>query len=359
MSDPNFSEIEAVKLAILDHIETSPHLTLGVIAFGVRHAIRLQDTLNILERENDLFYAWKSSWTDKSDQFFVKNIEKVQGDERDAIILSPGYAPNLEGIVPLQFGTLNRQGGERRLNVAASRAKEYMHLITSMRSTDIELNRTKSASIGLLKSYLDFMENGGRISEPEVGFNTATTPFEEEILSALVARGLQVDCQVGDSGFKIDFAIRDSRSNRYILAIEADGATYHSSAYARERDYMRQRILESRGWNFVRIWSTDWWRDPQAQVRRVLAALDDSPKLATNSNSRQSYVHEEEQIYLSHADNEEFLVFRGLLAKNPNMSEIALLESWMEILGKKRVTEKLEAKFKEFLREARRTLRTT
>jgi very-short-patch-repair endonuclease len=356
MSDPNFAEIESVKLAILEHIRLTPNLTLGVIAFGVRHAVRLQDAINILERENDEFFAWKSFWLDKSEQFFIKNIEKVQGDERDAIIISPGYAPNLDGTMPLQFGTLNRQGGERRLNVAASRAKEYVHLITSMRSSDIELKRTKSTSIGLLKSYLDFMENHGRLTEPEVGFNTATTPFEEEILNALKARGLQIDCQVGDSGFKIDFAVRDKATNQYILAIEADGATYHSSAYARERDYMRQRILEARGWHFVRIWSTDWWRDPQAQVRRVLAALDDSPKIKSSVQQANIYSNQDEQIYSNHAENEEFLIFRGLLAKNPTASETLLLQQWMEILGKQRVTEKLDTKFKEFLREARRSL---
>ena len=192
MQDPNYAEIEAVKAAILKHIQTTPHLTLGVIAFGMRHSIRLQDALNILERESDIFYQWKSKWVDKGDLFFVKNIERVQGDERDAIIITPGYAPGLDGVMPLQFGTLNRQGGERRLNVAASRAKEYMHLITSMRSTDIELKRTKSVSIGLLKSFLDFMENHGRITESEVGFNTSTTPFEAEIQQALEARGLIV-----------------------------------------------------------------------------------------------------------------------------------------------------------------------
>ena len=212
--------------------------------------------------------------------------------------------------MPLQFGTLNRQGGERRLNVAASRAKEYMHLITSMRSTDIELKRTKSASIGLLKSYLDFMENHGRITEPEIGFNTSTTPFEAEIQQALEARGLQVECQVGDSGFKIDFAIRDPKLNKYVLAIEADGATYHSSEYARERDYMRQRILESRGWKFVRIWSTDWWRDPQSQVRRVLAALEENPMVEPSRISIKKELKSSEVLFASHAEQEEFEVFR-------------------------------------------------
>jgi very-short-patch-repair endonuclease len=356
MQDPNYAEIEAVKAAILLHIRETPELTLGVIAFGMRHSVRLQDALNILERENDAFYRWKTKWIDKADQFFVKNIERVQGDERDAIIITPGYAPGLDGVMPLQFGTLNRQGGERRLNVAASRAKDYMHLITSMRSTDIELKRSKSASIGLLKSYLDFMENHGRIAEPEVGFNTATTPFEAEIKDALEARGLTVECQVGDSGFKIDFAIRDQKLNKYVLAIEADGATYHSSEYARERDYMRQRILESRGWKFVRIWSTDWWRDPQSQVRRVLAALEQEQAFQPVTSARFADRSKSENIYTNRADQEEFEIFRGIVAKNPNATDRQLLDMWKSVTGKERETQKVISKFWEYLREARRTL---
>ena len=356
MQDPNHAEIEAVKAAILRHISETPEMTLGVIAFGMRHSVRLQDALNILERENDAFYRWKTKWIDKADQFFVKNIERVQGDERDAIIITPGYAPGLDGVMPLQFGTLNRQGGERRLNVAASRAKDYMHLITSMRSTDIELKRSKSASIGLLKSYLDFMENHGRIAEPEVGFNTATTPFEAEIKDALEARGLTVECQVGDSGFKIDFAIRDPKLNKYVLAIEADGATYHSSEYARERDYMRQRILESRGWKFVRIWSTDWWRDPQSQVRRVLAALENEQTLQPAPSAKVGDRVKSENLYTNRADQEEFEIFRGIVAKNPNASDRQLLDMWKSVTGKERETQKVINKFWEYLREARRTL---
>jgi very-short-patch-repair endonuclease len=359
MQDPNHAEIEAVKAAILRHISETPDMTLGVIAFGMRHSVRLQDALNILERESDAFYQWKTKWTDKADQFFVKNIERVQGDERDAIIITPGYAPGLDGVMPLQFGTLNRQGGERRLNVAASRAKDYMHLITSMRSTDIEMKRSKSSSIGLLKSYLDFMENHGRIAEPEVGFNTATTPFEAEIKDALEARGLIVECQVGDSGFKIDFAIRDPKLNKYVLAIEADGATYHSSEYARERDYMRQRILESRGWKFVRIWSTDWWRDSQSQVRRVLAALEDDharipepSEVGSNSLLRPTA----ESLYSNRADREDFEVFLGIFAKNQNASERQLLDTWKQMTGKERETQRVINKFWEYLRNARSVL---
>ena len=356
MQVPNDAEIAAVKEAVLAHIKSSPELTLGIIAFGMRHSVRLQDEFNILERENDVFYNWKMSWTEKQDQFFIKNIERVQGDERDSIIITPGYAPNLDGSVPLQFGTLNRQGGERRLNVAASRAKEYMHLITSMRSTDIEMQRTKSASIGLLRSYLEFMENGGRLTEPVIGYQTTTTPFEAEILDALTKRGLQIDCQVGDSGFKIDFAVRDKNTSEYLLAIEADGATYHSSQYARERDYMRQRILENRGWRFVRIWSTDWWRDPESQVRRVLSALDSIPDRQTATPSGSKTKDSKRPLTSTLDGDQEFELFRGILAKNPNGSESTILTEWMALLGKQRLSAKLNEKFWVYWDEARKSL---
>lgn len=270
MDVPNPSEIKVVQDLVLRHINESPHLSLGVIAFGSRHANRLQDSFNVLEKENNAFYKWKMTMEDGREKFFVKNIERVQGDERDAIIISPGYAPNLDGILPMQFGWLNREGGERRINVAASRAKEYMHLVTSVRSSDFDLTRTSSRSIALFKSFIEFMENDGRLAEVENGFGRPETPFEEQILEALQVKGLLVDCQVGASKYKLDFAIRHPETNQYILAIEADGAAYHSSAYARERDWLRQQVLERKGWNFARIWSTDWWENPDREIDKVL-----------------------------------------------------------------------------------------
>ena len=347
MAVANEAEIQKVKEIVLEHIKNQPDLSLGVIAFGMRHSIRLQDEFNLLEKENDDFYNWKQSWADKREKFFIKNIERVQGDERDSIIISPGYAPNLDGTVPLQFGSLNRQGGERRLNVAASRAKEYVHLVTSLRSQDIELKRTKSASIALLKTFLEFMENQGRLIEPEYELNVATTPFEEEILQKLNEKNLTVDCQVGDSGFKIDFAIRDPKTNKYILAIEADGATYHSSEYARERDYMRQRILESRGWRFVRIWSTDWWLNPDQEIARVMAAL---------GKPVQNLISPSEEISRSivsdrYEDIEEYKLLRGIKAQNSGRGKDYIFELWYKSMGFQRRTQNLTNRFNNYWRD--------
>ncbi len=348
MSVANEAEIQQVKKVVLDHVKNHPELSLGIIAFGMRHSIRLQDEFNILEKENDEFYNWKQSWAEKREKFFIKNIERVQGDERDAIIITPGYAPNLDGNVPLQFGSLNRQGGERRLNVAASRSKEYMHLVTSMRSSDIDMKRSKSSSIALLRSLLEFMENEGRLVEAEYEFAVPTTPFEEEILQKLSEAGLTVDCQVGDSGFKIDFAVRDPKTNKYLLAIEADGATYHSSEYARERDYMRQRILENRGWKFVRIWSTDWWANPAQEVQRVLNAL-------TNVQDRKK-VHKDDapvvmKISNKFEDIEEFKILRGIKDQNQGRSREYIFELWFKTMGFQRKTQNLINRFNSYWRD--------
>jgi very-short-patch-repair endonuclease len=191
------------------------------------------------------------------------------------------------------------------------------------------------------------MENQGRLIEPEYELSIATTPFEEEILQKLNEKNLTVDCQVGDSGFKIDFAIRDPRTNKYILAIEADGATYHSSEYARERDYMRQRILESRGWRFVRIWSTDWWLNPDQEIARVMAALGKPEQNLSNSfeELNRSIVSDR------YEDIEEYKLLRGIKAQNSGRGKDYIFELWYKSMGFQRRTQNLINRFNNYWRD--------
>ena len=358
MSQANEPEIQEVIRIVKKHIKETPEQSLGIIAFGSRHAVRLQDAFNILEKQDASFYAWKSEWNAKREKFFVKNIERVQGDERDAIIITPGYAPNLEGNVLLQFGSLNNAGGERRLNVAASRAKNSLHLVTSLKSTDIDTQRSKSRSIALFKSFVNFMENAGRLEELPEGFAVPQSPFEEEVYAALTKAGLQVDCQVGDSRYKIDFGIRHPKTNKYLLAIEADGWTYHSSPYARERDWLRQEVLERKGWTFVRIWSTDWWQNPTLQVNRVIAAYELAMK---SEGQKPAYTDVVAPAVISTNDeydgNAEYEVLRGLVAQFPRMDKQELLSKWMGMLNLKRRTSNLLERFEDYLQKARRELR--
>jgi very-short-patch-repair endonuclease len=160
------------------------------------------------------------------------------------------------------------------------------------------------------------MENAGRLEELPEGFAVPQSPFEEEVYAALTKAGLQVDCQVGDSRYKIDFGIRHPKTNKYLLAIEADGWTYHSSPYARERDWLRQEVLERKGWTFVRIWSTDWWQNPTLQVNRVIAAYE----LAMKSEGlKPAYKDVAAPSVISTSDeydgNAEYEVLRGLVAQ--------------------------------------------
>lgn len=358
MGQPNEVEIQEVIKEVKKHIKLNPELSLGVIAFGSRHAIRLQDAFNLLERQDSDFYSWKTEWNARREKFFIKNIERVQGDERDAIIISPGYAPNLQGDVLLQFGTLNNAGGERRLNVAASRAKSSLHLITSLKSTDIDLSRSKSRSIALFKSFLSFMENSGRLEEIAEGYSVPQSPFEQEIFDALTQRGLAVDCQVGDSKYKIDFAIRHPKNNKYVLAIEADGWTYHSSPYARERDWLRQDVLERKGWSFVRVWSTDWWDNPEREIKRILDAYQSAINKKREKGDEMPAVKaakvEEESVFGDVNKDYEFTILNSLVSSMPNLNHEELLRRWMNQLGLKRRTSNLLERFEGYLREIKR-----
>src|SRR5262249_2406208 len=199
---------------------------------------------------------------DRDDPFFVKNLENVQGDEREVIVLSVGYGPDASGKVAMRFGPLNRQGGERRLNVAVTRARERAVVVSSMTAGDIDLSRPSSAGPRLLKAYLDYARNGaaalGR-AITEADRRDFDSPFEKAVAEELERQGLTVHRQVGCGGFRIDLAITDPvQRGYYRLGIECDGAAYHSSATARDRDRLRQEVLEGLGWRICRVWSTDW-----------------------------------------------------------------------------------------------------
>ncbi|MBP3955842.1 DUF4011 domain-containing protein [Gemmata sp. G18] len=273
--------IEAKRVAalVMEHARQTPDQSLGVIAFSQRQQDRILDELEVLRRANkgaeDFFAA------DRPDPFFVKNLENVQGDERDVVVLSIGYGPDDAGKVAMRFGPLNRQGGERRLNVAVTRARRAMCVISSMTSNDVDLTRTEAEGAKLLKAFLDFAERGPAALAAvvtEAGRRGADSPFEQEVGDELARRGLTIHRQVGCGGYLIDLAITDAGGGKYLLGVECDGATYHSAATARDRDRLRQAVLEGLGWRLVRVWSTDWVRDRNSQVNRVLAALEAARK---------------------------------------------------------------------------------
>ncbi|HJH25717.1 MAG TPA: hypothetical protein C5S37_02850, partial [Methanophagales archaeon] len=277
-SRKNKIEAQYVAKKVMEHARERPNLSLGVVAFSQPQRMAILDEIERLRRENmELEYFFDEN---KSEHFFVKNLETVQGDERDVIYLSVGYGKDESGHMTMNFGPLNQDGGWRRLNVAITRAKEKVVLFSSIRPEDMDLSKTGSRGVKLLKYYLDFAIKGVASfreeteSYPKMDFES---PFEEAVSKALTENGLQLEPQVGSSGFRIDLAVVDEQKpGRYILGIECDGATYHSSKTARDRDRLRQEVLERLGWQIHHVWSTDWIRNPKREIERILKAVSEA-----------------------------------------------------------------------------------
>ena len=207
----------------------------------------------------------------------MKNIENVQGDERDIILISIGYGPEEPGgRLSMNFGPINMEGGERRLNVLFTRARLICEVYASFGPEDMDIRRTQATGPRVLKRFLEFAKN--RILEqPRLTGYAAANPFEEDVARVIRSLGYETDLQVGSSGFRIDIGVRHSdRPGQYIAAVECDGASYHSALWARERDRQRQEILENLGWRFHRIWSTDWFHRREQEIKRLKIGLTDA-----------------------------------------------------------------------------------
>ncbi len=263
------AEVNKVVELILEHAQNFPKQSLGVIALGLKHAQRIQHALDEYLRENkiesDFFIE------EKEERFFIKNLERVQGDERDSILLSIGYGKNAQGELPHRFGPINQSGGERRLNVAITRARKKMTVVSSFLGEEIDLRKSKARGVELLKLYLEYAASGGSNLEKVYSEDHSMNPFEFDIYQTLSNKGLDLLPQFGVGKYRLDFAVvHPEKKGRNILAIECDGASYHSSYTARERDRLRQQQLEALGWNFCRIWSTDWFLRKEEEVKRVM-----------------------------------------------------------------------------------------
>ncbi len=270
----NFVEARVVARAIIDHALNTPELSLGVAAFSVAQRRAILDELELLRRahpETEGFFH-----SHPSEPFFVKNLENVQGDERDVIFISVAYGPTTPGgRVPMRFGPLGSEGGERRLNVLISRAKQRCEVFSSMTDEDIDPDFAQSRKgVFAFRMFLQFARTG-RLSMAEATGRDHDSVFEEQVANALQARGYHVHRQVGLAGFFIDLAISDpERPGRYLLGIECDGAAYHDALSARDRDRLRQSVLESQNWKIHRIWGSDWFQRPEQELERVFAAIE-------------------------------------------------------------------------------------
>ena len=270
-SRTNRIEADRVTDIVFELMATSPvDESIGVVALSRPQADLIESRIEERRLFNrDLDHRFSD---DLDERFFVKNLENVQGDERDHMILSIGYGRTPAGAVPNRFGPINLEGGERRLNVAVTRARRSMTVVHSLRAEDITAG---SPGARQLRRYLEYARNPERAFEAETtGTGEPESPFEEVVLSSLRRRGHQVDAQVGVSGYRIDLAIRSEDGERFDLGIECDGATYHGSPAARDRDWLRQQVLERLGWCIHRVWSTAWIRDPEREMAEIEQALD-------------------------------------------------------------------------------------
>ena len=292
----NLVEAQRVVDLVFEHFRTRPFgESLGVVALSRAQSDlieRLIEERRILERDVDERFNEKPS-----EIFFVKNLENVQGDERDHMIISIGYGPTVEsGAVPNRFGPLNTEGGERRLNVVISRARQRVDVVHSLKAGDI---RSQQEGARLLRRYLEYAANPLQTFEGQITVNSNSeteSPFEEAVAYALTKKGYKIDRQVGVAGYRIDLAILSEDGSKYDIGIECDGFTYHSTPAARDRDWLRQQVLEGLGWKLHRVWSTAWVRNPIAELDRIEAALtlarsemfDTKNTFDTNSNQKES-----------------------------------------------------------------------
>jgi len=272
----NILEGKRVVQLVGEHILTYPSRSLGVVTFSLSQKLAIEGLIAKFRNENPAYEEFFSS--EKEEAFFIKNLENVQGDERDTIIFSIGYAKNHTGKMYQNFGPLSKQGGDRRLNVAVTRAKHNVKLVGSIKPPDIEINdESTPRGTRLLRAYVDFAINGDSVLLNKINSTeniVLESPFEESVYNFLVSKGFRVATQVGCSGYRIDMAIRHPNLNGiFVIGIECDGATYHSSRTARDRDRLRQIVLEDIGWKIYRIWSTDWIKDPITEGERLCNAI--------------------------------------------------------------------------------------
>jgi very-short-patch-repair endonuclease len=283
-SSRNPSEVAQIVEAAIDFMIQHADLpednmpTLGIVAINIQQRDAIREEFNRSGRDDAIerYLSACNKGTSKRgpEPFFIKNLENVQGDERDFILISLTYGREAgQERVAQRFGPIARTQGHRRLNVLFTRARERVVLFSSMGSEDILVNATSKRGVRVLRDYLRYVES----RRLEVGTTTGRdfdSDFERDVRARLEARGFVVDPQVGVAGYRIDLGVRHPiHPTIYLAGIECDGATFHSSKSARDRDRLRESVLRGKGWAILRIWSTDWFADADLQTDRLIAEL--------------------------------------------------------------------------------------
>ncbi|WP_084420736.1 DUF3320 domain-containing protein [Henriciella litoralis] len=281
----NRIEGQAIVKRVAEHARKSPNQSLGVVTFSMAQRAMVEELLEFERRTDATLDQFLREG--RNEDFFVKNIENVQGDERDVILISVCYGP-LEPngkLASMSFGPVNSEGGERRLNVLFSRARIRCEVFVSFNPRDIDLSRTQKEGPRVLKRFLEFAQTGHLDEKVATGF-LADSPFEEDVGDVIRRLGYDLDHQVGSGGFLIDIGVKNPKHpGQYLMAVECDGATYHSALWARERDRLRQGVLEHLGWKFHRIWSTDWFHRRDHEIERLKRVLEQATEQSSEGVS--------------------------------------------------------------------------
>ncbi len=283
-SRTNRAEAEYIVDLVFDNIDKYPDRSLGVVAFSISQQDLIENLIakrRLADPSKEEFFA-----TDKQEQFFVKNLETVQGDERDTIIFSIAYGKDKDGKMSHNFGPVNRVGGERRLNVAITRAKLNVQLVASIHDYDIDLKNSASVGARLLKEYIGYAERGAVASESadvtEFGEGDMFE-FEMEVAQFLRSKGYDVDTKIGASVANVDMGVRLPNGEDYILAVECDGRAYKNAGNTRDRDRLRGSVLQRMGWHYHRVWAIDWIKNKKDEKERLLQAVKDAAEFPSSN----------------------------------------------------------------------------
>jgi hypothetical protein len=279
----NRREAEVVADLVFEHVQAhGDRKTLGVIAFSQAQMEAIADEVDRRLRgqpELEPFFR-----PDRLEGFFVKNLETAQGDERDVILLSVGYGPDAAGRLTMHFGPLNREGGERRLNVAVTRARERLVVVSSIRAADLDLSASQAAGVAHLRSYLEYAERGPEPAGPSAAAESALPALERDVLAEVRRLGYEAVPQVGCGDCRLDLGVlAPDAPGRFLLGIECDGPGYQAAATARDRDRLRPEVLAKLGWRLHRVWAPAWLERREEEVARLRQALEQAraARLAT------------------------------------------------------------------------------
>ena len=284
----NPKEAERVANLVFEHFKNFPKKTLGVVTFSIAQMDAVEEAIDSRLKEQPEFESFFKE--DRLEGFFVKNLENVQGDERDVIFFSVGYGFDQQGQIAMNFGPLNKPGGERRLNVAVTRAREKVVLITSIKASDVDKD-TQALGLQTLRAYLDYAEHGPETLSDKAKEGTFDSALDEDVAAEIKKMGYEVVPEVGCSGYRIDMGVVDPVNDGcFLLGVECDGATYKSSSSARDRDRLREQVLRQLGWRIHRIWAPAWVARRDSEIRRLKETLEQAQKTQLDKDAQKPII---------------------------------------------------------------------